>query len=130
MTKPKKPLSDSLIPIFVCVALFIGHTTFGQEFFEEDMYVATIYSDTTTITFNHVTFGQDDDKFCVKADIIRCFTELKSLPTLDQYLGTMTSSIGDKYILRITHDGEHMTVSLTNVSGQYPHLIFTTRPPK
>lgn len=111
----------------------ISSFAYGQkEHFQGEFYVVTIHADTVLVNYQTVivAYDQETREVCVDTDILRCFTDLKPMLTYDAFLGTMKSLIGDTYLMRIVYDDYGMTIWLTNVDHQYPHLVITTREPK
>jgi hypothetical protein len=104
----------------------------GQERFEGDFYVTTIYADTLTVDYRRVIIAYDAKtaEVCLSTEILRCFTELTPEPTNEAFLGIMKSVLGDRYLMRIVYDDRGMTFWFTNLDGQYPHIVITTRDPR
>lgn len=104
----------------------------AQERFEGEFYVTTIHEDTVTVQYRKVILAYDarSAEVCLNTDILRCFTELTPQPTNEAFLGIMKSVLGDRYLMRIVYDDNGMTFWFTNLDGQYPHLVITTRDPR
>lgn len=102
----------------------------AQETFSSEMYVMTIEADTVTVEFRKIVMGHTATEFCVNTGISRCFKLEKLLPTNDDFYGTMISSVGDRYSLRMAHDDRGLVVWITNLDGYYPHLVLSTHEPK
>lgn len=104
----------------------------GQERFEADFYVTTIHADTLTVEYRKViiAYNPPTGEVCLSTGIIRCFTDLVPQPTTEAFLGIMKSAIGDRYLMRIVYDDRGMTFWFTNLDGQFPHIVITTRDPR
>lgn len=98
--------------------------------FEADMWVMAVEADTVTLEFRRVVLGHNKTDFCINTGITRCYQLQTSLPTTEDFLGTMTSVLGDTYFLRIAHTDQGMIIWITNMDGQFPHFVISTNEPK
>lgn len=118
-----------LVWFVLMMSMLISVATAQPKVTTADMYVTTVYEDTTIQEHRKIQMGTLDDRMCLYVDYIICFDSVRIiLIRPGDVTAIAISELRDRHMIRQVRSEKGFCIWITNLDRQYPHWFLSTTP--